>query len=195
MSESPEAMWTDAFGEAMKGEPARPRDQAAEAERLVEEAEAIEAEDLVADFECLRDEAGRGLDVAGKLREAKDEFERRKANAREFNSRLEFEVWIYKMVRGGFGLRRENIGTTPAARPTAIPACHSWYVRPVGDVSDPESLRAIAAEVERLRVEGLDLCGAKITDADLAHLGALTGLRVLRLPRQITDAGLAHLKG
>ena len=111
-----------------------------------------------------------GLDVAGRLREAKDELERRKANAREFNSRLEFNVWFYKTVQGGSGIDRETIGTTPAAQPLAIPPCHSWYVRPRGDVSDPEALRAIAAEVERLRVEGLDLRGKKITDAGVRAL-------------------------
>ncbi len=161
----------------------------------MKEAEAIEAEDLAQQLDCLCDEARRGLDVAGELREAKDELERRKANAREFNSRLEFKVRIWKTVQDAHGSGCETIGPTPAAEPLAIPPCHSWYVRPSGDVSDPETLRAIAAEVERFRVEGLDLAGTKITDAGLAHLKGLTGLRELDLrSTKTTDAGVRALE-
>ena len=196
-----------------KGRP--PRDPAAEAGRLMAEAEEIEAEDLVEQLECLRDAARRGLDVAGELREAKDELESRKANAGEFSSRLKFAVLVRKTPQGGF----DEIGKTPAAQPVVIPPCYSWGVCPIGDVSDPDALRPFVAEVERLRAEGLYLraTGAtddglahlkgltelrelrlyeiEITDAGLAHLKTLSGLRVLRLPHQITDAGLAHLKG
>jgi hypothetical protein len=45
-------------------------------------------------------------------------------------------------------------------------------------------------------VIGVDLRHTKITDADLAHLKALTKLHNLALSRTwITDAGLEHLKG
>src|SRR5204863_43473 len=60
------------------------------------------------------------------------------------------------------------------------------------------SLRAAGAtfEMEGPAVVGVNLVGTRISDADLANLAGLKGLRTLDLTGTAAgDAGLAHLKG
>lgn len=123
----------------------------------------------------------------------------RTTEPRTFNSELSLEVWIWRIDEDwspkededGDFKEPEALGTTPATEPITIPAGVLWWVEPTDDVEMP----ALAAEIEAKRIPGVRL-PRNTTDADLAHLSGMTELRALILfGTQVTDAGLEHLKG
>jgi hypothetical protein len=101
------------------------------------------------------------------------------------SSRLALDVYVLVEEHA----QSKRVGYTPAPEPVAIPPCWYWWVEPV----PPVDMEAVAREVEAQGIPGLRLRVA--SDADLAHLRDLKGLRSLDLStRNVTDAGLAHLK-
>ena len=116
----------------------------------------------------------------------------KKVQETRFDSTLELEV---------YGLREREapkllLGRTPtpSGKGVLIPAGVDWYVKPSNENLTDEDLSALVAELKQHSIPGLDL-SRQITDAGLAHLKELKGLMTLILGgMQITDAGLANLK-
>ncbi|MCP4451362.1 MAG: hypothetical protein GY809_07870, partial [Planctomycetes bacterium] len=105
-----------------------------------------------------------------------------------FSSDLHLEVYYTMRVAEE---KWEWIGKTPSASPLNIPRCALWLVKPLGRVD----MNALAREIATKKIPGLWL-DRSTSDADLAHLKALTGLQMLYLAEtKITDAGVVHLKG
>lgn len=69
-----------------------------------------------------------------------------------------------------------------------------WSVRPVQQTD--EALKQLAADSEAQPILGISLRDTKITDAGLAHLAKVKGLKFVRLLQcwEITDDGLGHLR-
>ena len=134
--------------------------------------------------------------------------------SRRFNSRLKLRV--YALVQRGKHAITVRVGQMPADEPLTIPACHQWWVEPIGP-TDLATVEALAKEITAQDIPGLELPdagddhlarlrdlkglqflvvpGPGVTDGGLEHLWQLKGLQWLDLARtKVTDAGLAHLR-
>ena len=102
----------------------------------------------------------------------------------EFNS--QYPMAVIAIV----GNEAQQLGVTPAETDIQIPRCTHWFVVP--------GLNAPTLKVcQEVYAQGVPGLGVGIaTDADLEHIGELTSLKSLVLPKAvITDAGLAELRG
>ncbi|MGD0091665.1 MAG: hypothetical protein ABSE73_17245 [Planctomycetota bacterium] len=109
--------------------------------------------------------------------------------ARQFNSTLKFKVSAYVRAEKG-GFKTVIVGETPSPAPLSIPESRDWGVKPLA----PVDMETLAKELAKEDVPGLTL--GEATDAGLANLKGLTGLRTLNLrATQVTDAGVAYLAG
>jgi len=106
---------------------------------------------------------------------------------RTFNSEVAFNVYVRKTPDDD----AELIGRTPSDKPLKIPAGVSWWVKPIR----PTNMAKVRAAIRVAKIPGLRLRVA--SDADLAHLKGLTGLRTLNLwnCEEITNDGTAYLSG
>ncbi len=103
------------------------------------------------------------------------------APAGTFNSTMKLWVWTY--------FADCPRGVTPATKAITVSGA-DWYVIPL---DDPLDMAALAAEVNRQHIPGLQLRAA--TDKDLLALRNLKDLQALNLwGTHVTDAGLESLK-
>jgi hypothetical protein len=101
--------------------------------------------------------------------------------ARMFNSTLRLNVYA-EIERDGF-IEYELLGQTPSDKPIAIPHEAKWSVSPNNAGIKDAGLRVIRKEILDQDIPGLKLSGCNnITDAGLAHLKGLTKLKRLDLP-------------
>jgi Leucine-rich repeat (LRR) protein len=114
-----------------------------------------------------------------------------------FNSKLNLYVYAEEMYPDG-SIGAKMFGETPSYKPIALPRGAKWWVSPANSSIEDTGLRAICKEIGDRNIPGLKLSFCDdITDAGLAHLKGLTKLEKLDISHcdNITDAGLAHLKG
>jgi len=105
------------------------------------------------------------------------------AGPHAFNSALPLDVYA---IAGG---EEHLLGSTPSEQPPSIPPCQWWYVEP----RCPVDMADLRREAEAQGIPGLKL--RYCTDAGLAQLRGLTGLRWLNLrDTQVTDAGVEQLE-
>jgi hypothetical protein len=117
--------------------------------------------------------------------------------ARMFNSKLKLKVYAEEIERDG-SKRRKWLGTTPSAKPIAIPHGVKWWVSPSDTAIEDVGLRLVYQYIVDHDIPGLSLSSCEnITDAGLAHLNGLAKLEDIKLwlNDKITDADLAHRKG
>lgn len=112
---------------------------------------------------------------------------------RELSTRHLWRVWA--QLPTGEVL---EVGNTPRwlGRPLRVPEHRQWWIEPLVVPQDAH-MAALAEELAREDVPGLELPAGRITDLGLSQLGRVGGLRTLYVKqgRHLSDRGVSHLAG